>query len=135
MGIPFIPRAGMVLMCDFATGFIAPEMVKVRPVVVLSKRRWNRRTCIVIPCSSITAFGALRVTVPLPRRKYAFLRQDSWAKCDCPYTVSLRRLRALRDSRAYAMDSRRTMLEPADLLRIRKCVVKAIGLLDGDKPL
>jgi uncharacterized protein YifN (PemK superfamily) len=37
MAIPFVPYAGDVLMCDFA-GFVAPEMTKIRRVVILSPR-------------------------------------------------------------------------------------------------
>ncbi len=53
MPISFHPRAGRMFMCDFS-GFQPPEMVKVRPVVVISPKlpfrsvivtiRWNRTT-------------------------------------------------------------------------------------------
>jgi uncharacterized protein YifN (PemK superfamily) len=39
MAITFHPEPRMVLVCDFTTGFKEPEMVKVRPVIVLSPQR------------------------------------------------------------------------------------------------
>ena len=119
-------------MCDFSTGFRPPEMVKVRPVVVVSKRKWNRRTCIVVPCSAVASVCTLRVNAALPQRKYQFLARDSWAKCDCPYTISVKRLSVIRDDDGSAVNSRRTRLDDSDLRRIRKFVGKAIGLLDDD---
>jgi mRNA interferase MazF len=53
MPITFIPDAGDVLMCDFSTGFVPPEMVKTRRVIVLSPRNRARipGTYIVVPIS------------------------------------------------------------------------------------
>jgi len=57
MSIPFVPNAGTVLMCDFS-GFVPPEMTKVRHVVVISprSRRTNLQngTCLVVPFRAIT---------------------------------------------------------------------------------
>jgi uncharacterized protein YifN (PemK superfamily) len=39
MPIKFIPAQGMVLMCDFDSGFVPPEITKVRHVVVVSPRQ------------------------------------------------------------------------------------------------
>ena len=49
----FIPDAGDVLMCDFTTGFIPPEMTKKRKVIVLSTRPrgYYPDTYIVVPVS------------------------------------------------------------------------------------
>ena len=35
MTLPYFPRRGEVLICDFDSGFLPPEMVKKRPVVVV----------------------------------------------------------------------------------------------------
>src|SRR3569833_2212618 len=53
MAIPFKPTARSVVLCNFASGFHPPEMCKVRPVVVLSPKRDNRNTCIVVPLSTV----------------------------------------------------------------------------------
>lgn len=39
MALRFHPKPGTILMCDFDTGFQVPEMVKKRPVIVLSPKR------------------------------------------------------------------------------------------------
>ena len=41
MALAFQPRPGTVVMCDFS-GYVVPEMVKVRPVVVIARNRKNR---------------------------------------------------------------------------------------------
>ena len=46
MAIKFYPRQGTLLMCDFNTGFRVPEMVKVRPVVVVSRTRGQVATVV-----------------------------------------------------------------------------------------
>ncbi len=38
----FQPKPGSVVYCDYE-GFIEPEMVKKRPVIVISKHRHNKR--------------------------------------------------------------------------------------------
>ena len=49
MVLQFYPHPQMLLMCDFNTGFVAPEMVKKRMVVVLSST--NRQLVTVVPIS------------------------------------------------------------------------------------
>ena len=36
MAITFHPKPGQILMCDFTYGFREPEMIKNRPVIVLT---------------------------------------------------------------------------------------------------
>lgn len=53
MPLTFVPNKGTLLMCNFTTGFQPPEMVKIRPVIVISpRRRDNAQTCIVVPLST-----------------------------------------------------------------------------------
>jgi len=54
MALSFFPRAGQVLMCEF-NGFVAPEMVKVRPVIVVSPRLPYRSEIVAIVPISLTA--------------------------------------------------------------------------------
>ncbi len=51
MALTFQPRPGTVVMCDFA-GYVVPEMVKVRPVVVIARNRKNRHLVTVVPLST-----------------------------------------------------------------------------------
>jgi len=53
MSIPYHPEQGTILICDFK-GFIDPEMVKRRPVVVVSPRlRQRGKLCAVVPLGTI----------------------------------------------------------------------------------
>lgn len=94
MPLYYHPRQGDVLLCDFTRGFVAPEMVKVRKVIVISPTvTHNRKLCTVIPISSTAPeveqdWHYLLRTNPLPSDGYLQL----WAKCDMIYTVSFERL-------------------------------------------
>ena len=60
MAINFHPRLGQVLYCDFKTGFRPPEMVKARPVVVLSRN--HHELCTVVPLSGTEPKESRRTT-------------------------------------------------------------------------
>lgn len=92
----FHPGPGALLMCDF-DGFRLPEMVKTRPVVVISPRprRIGIRLCTIVPLST------RRPNPPKPFIHHAMDPRSipaglgpepSWAKCDMLYTVSWDRL-------------------------------------------
>ena len=51
MTLNYQPKIKSVVMCDFA-GLNPPEMVKVRPVVVLTKHRHNSQLVTIIPLST-----------------------------------------------------------------------------------
>jgi uncharacterized protein YifN (PemK superfamily) len=51
MALLYQPRPGEVVMCDFH-GYVVPEMVKRRPVVVLARNRQNRQLVTVVPLST-----------------------------------------------------------------------------------
>jgi uncharacterized protein YifN (PemK superfamily) len=92
MSLSFQPKPRSVVMCDFV-GFIAPEMVKVRPVVVLSRHKHNRNLVTVVPLSTteptkIEDHHHELSTNPLPDKPHT----SCWAKCDMVATVSLVRL-------------------------------------------
>lgn len=126
--ISFVPAAGMMLLCDFSTGFRPPEMIKVRVVIVVSERDKNRDTCIVVPISTNENRDSDRPVVPLTQAKYGFLRADSWAKCQIPNAVALRRLYLLRGPDGRGLDSHGTMIDAADLRAVRNGAEIAIGL-------
>ena len=114
-------------MCDFNTGFNAPEMTKVRPVVVVSPLRSKRmKLCTIVPLSTtepvpVEPFHHMMDPLSLPGR---FGQKRTWAKCDMLYTVSLARLnRATKRGGAATF----RVLE-ADLDAIRVCVRVGLGL-------
>ena len=112
-------------MCDFA-GFVVPEMVKVRPVVVLARNRKNRQLVTVVPLSTTapTQLEAHHHEIspnPLPGREDV----RCWAKCDMVATVSLSRLDRFRAAhRQYVVPS----LAAADFEAIRRAVATALDL-------
>lgn len=122
----------MVLMCDFTGGFKPPEMVKRRPVVVLSPRRHNAQTCVVVPLST---------TEPVPPEAFhhrldarslpaALRHSPAWAKCNMVAAVALDRLDRVRDGRDE--NGRRMFVawrvRPDDLAAIRQAVLIALGI-------
>ncbi len=133
MAIKFQPAPGTILNCDFR-GFIAPEMVKHRQVVVLWKHKTNAKLIYIVPLSTTPphddALAVQLERLPIPRPG-----QDPntpiWVKCDMVYTVSTDRL-SMPVSRA----TRRTAAAPINinistpqLLSIRQCIAKALRLV------
>jgi uncharacterized protein YifN (PemK superfamily) len=127
MAINFVPDAGDVLMCDF-TGFVAPEMTKIRRVVILSPR--SRRnfpgTYLVLPISK---------TPPSPPRphhcefkpgSYHFFDpiETVWAKADMVTCVAAHRLDRVKFRGRYS----RAQIGREDLLRVRKALLYALGM-------
>ncbi|UTG93174.1 type II toxin-antitoxin system PemK/MazF family toxin [Geobacter sulfurreducens] len=132
MPITFHPDNGSILMCDFSSGFNPPEIVKKRPVVVMSPRRNNSQLCTVVPLST-TAPNPIENhhhrldPASLPR---SLRHQETWAKCDMLMTVSLSRLDRIRDGRG-PNGTRKYItgkLTPADFKAIRIGVLYALGL-------
>lgn len=134
MALRYLPSPGAVLRCDFS-GFKPPEMVKPRPVVVISTRpeRTNKRTCIVVALSTSAPEPVERhhecIALPgehLPKD----LQRDCWVKGDMVYSVALDRLDLYRleketsGKRVYYQ----TRFDKLALYTIRKRVGHAIGL-------
>lgn len=119
------PRPGNVVMCDYR-GFVVPEMVKVRPVVVIARNRRNRRLVTVVPLSttepnSLEDHHHALANNPLPGREAI----SCWAKCDMLTTVSLGRLDRYKVGRGqYAVP----MLPGDEFAAILREVAKALDL-------
>ena len=125
MALLYQPRPGNVVICDFA-GFVVPEMIKVRPVVVIARNRKNRQLVTVVPLST-TAPTVLEdhhhelMANPVPGK----LGVRCWAKCDMVATVSLARLdRVKGPKRQFVVP----ILPAADFAAIRRGVAKALDL-------
>lgn len=125
----FQPRRGQVLMCDF-TFLKVPEMVKTRPVVVVSPRLdRDPRLVTVVPLStrpSELPYHPLLdpESLPLPLKA-----RPTWAKCDMLYTLSTARLDRVHDRRP-ARGPRwhgRSFVTERDMDRIFKGVLAALG--------
>ena len=118
-------KTGMVLSCDFS-GYILPEIVKTRPVVVISPNEIVRPDLFtVVPLSK---------TAPNPVRDYHYqLKSDpfqvstdiAWAKCDLSATVCYDRLDRWEVRRRQYIIGR---ISAEEVRSIRICVAKSIGL-------
>jgi len=128
MSLTFPPRPRSVLMCDFV-GYIVPEIVKVRPVIVLVKHRYNRQLVTVVPLSTTQPdrlgdhHHQLAVN-PLPDKPHT----SCWAKCDMVATVALARLDRYKVGVGRFVVPEVSM---ADFNAIRAGVASALGLMDN----
>jgi mRNA interferase MazF len=132
MALTFHPGPGVVLMCDFDTGFKPPEMVKCRPIVVISPRRRTSELCTVVPLST---------TAPNPVQPYHhrldprslpghLAESETWAKCDMVITISLTRLDRVKmgkDANGKRLFTAHAVI-PQDLEAIRRCVMAGLGI-------
>ena len=134
MPLPFHPRAGQVLVCDF-TGFKEPEMVKVRPVIVISPRLPYRSDIAAIVPISLTA---PRHNLPFCYRlsKNYHPNEDDglpcWAKADLVLNIGTYRLSGFKvGRRKYEFPQ----LTAEDLISVRYAVLAGLGLdrIEKDK--
>ncbi|MBA2116824.1 type II toxin-antitoxin system PemK/MazF family toxin [Bremerella alba] len=135
MPIKFHPGVGQVLYCDFdAGGFQPPEMVKSRPVIVLSRSN-KSDICTVVPLSG---------TVPNPVLPHHHkINPDSlpqrvadkgewWVKGDMIATVGFFRLDRVKEGRNHHGKRQYSTkkVSKADLLAVKMCVIHALCMND-----
>jgi mRNA interferase MazF len=134
MALAFHPKPGLVLICDYSTGFSGNEMTKRRPAVVLSPRLRHRADlCTVIPLSGtppnrvcdyhcLVEFDPL---LPSPWNSRTY-----WAKCDMLATVGFHRLDLIRGPKDF--EGKRKYIERSvdieTLRSLKKGALCAIGL-------
>ncbi len=124
-------QAGTVHYLDFdAFEPVEPEMVKSRPVVVVSPR--NRREdelVIVVPISSSPPNSFKKFTV---RLRHKDLDDDSWAKCDMPTTVSVHRLRPMRQPRYPGQNAPipNVQISGSQLRQVREALIRSVGAME-----
>lgn len=135
MPLAYYPPPGEIVLCNYGTGFIAPEMVKLRPVVVVSPRLRRRADLVaVVPLSTTPpkpmeqhhCSVTLAVALPSP-----FDAPEMWAKCDMVATVALSRLDRFRDGREAGEGKRRFRTGRVDddqLREIRSAILHGLGL-------
>jgi len=128
MPLTFHPGAGAIVICDFSTGFRAPEIVKVRPVVVISPRRRRGQLATVIPLSSTEPIPAEPWHFVMPPGAYPPARGPMWAKADLLVTVALDRLdrvmvRDANGRRSYQV----YQLSDVDIVGLHRAVLAGLG--------
>jgi mRNA interferase MazF len=134
MALRYHPDIGTVVICDFC-GFVAPEMVKRRPVVIISPNFKKRiGLCTIVPLSltepnpimSYHCKLTLDKRLPPPYDSSA----TSWVKGDLLATVSFTRLflpyagKDIRGNRKYVLN----VVKDSDLKNIRACILNAVAL-------
>ncbi|WP_415479272.1 type II toxin-antitoxin system PemK/MazF family toxin [Acetobacter syzygii] len=142
MSIEKPPSLGQILLCDFREGFKEPEMVKRRPVVVVSPQiSWRPGLCTVV---------ALSTTPPDPKRPYHCLlildppppepwsQREVWVKADLIMTVGFHRLDLIRGGRNPQNGKRNyytKTLSAEQLVTVRRCILSGLGLFPLTKHL
>jgi mRNA interferase MazF len=135
MAIQFAVAAGTLLLCNYNTGFRPPEMVKLRPAIVISPRLPHRDgLCTVVPLSTTPPDRELeyvcKVTPPMPLPE-PWDSPAMWVKADMLATVCFDPLDLFRTGRDHQGKRRylHPRLPPDDLERVRRCVLRALGVV------
>ena len=134
MAINEHPEIGSLVMCDFDEGFREPEMVKKRPVIVLSPKISRRpRLCTIVALSTTDPYPVMSyhakidVNPPLP----AGLKSNGlWIKGDMVNAVGFHRLDLIwtgkdhTGKRQYYLNT----LSYDQIKLVKTCVLNALGL-------
>jgi uncharacterized protein YifN (PemK superfamily) len=127
MPLLYQPKEGSVLICDFR-GYEVPEMIKVRPVVVIRKHKTNSLLVTVVPLSTTAPDRVLDHHLELQSHLQG-ASPVCWAKCDMVATVSLSRLDRIKSrdrqgKRVYVI----SQLETDEFYAIKVAVRNALGV-------
>jgi uncharacterized protein YifN (PemK superfamily) len=135
MALKFPPKPGMIVICDYTTGFREPEMVKERLAIVISSRLPHRdRLCTVVPLSTTPARAGIRYQcrIELPfDAPSPYEGRIKWAKADMLATVSFDRIGLPYTGRDRATGKRKYLqivVSIDELTRVRRDVLFSIGL-------
>lgn len=131
MALLYYPKQGTLLICGFDEVALGAEMIKRRPVVVVSRREThNRRLCTVVPLSTTAPPVVHPWHHAMPHLRVPGLAPNGtiWAKCDMICTVSFERLdkphTKSRGGRVYVTQ----IMDPADMTAITNGVRSYLGL-------
>ena len=126
MPLTFHPHPGHILVCDFR-GFIAPEIVKKRPIMVISSRLpYRAGLATVVPISLTPPKFDVEYVVKLSKNYHPSEDDDldCWAKCDLLANVTLERLDRFKTGRRQYLAPKASV---EDLQSVRQGVRKALG--------
>lgn len=133
MTLTFHPKRGTILECDFR-GFVQPEMLKRRTVVVLSPQISGRPgLCTIVPLSltepKIIKPYHLEIFFT-PSLPYPYESDSKWLKGDMVYAVSFSRLNLLcigtdaSGKRTYDI----RVLDDVVMRKVEDCVLNGLGI-------
>lgn len=134
MSLQYHPKTGTIVICDYNTGFVVPEMGKRRLALIVSPQFKKRNNlCTVVPFST---------TPPNPIMPYHYLLNlnptlpppynspKQWVKADMLATVSFSRLNLPHSGKG--ADGKRQYIKKIitghDFESIQRCILNAIGL-------
>ena len=131
MSLPYLPHQGEILICDFDDSAIGAEMIKRRPVVVVSRHEAHRsKLCTVIALSTTPPNPVESWHHSMPHLRVSGWSAENgvWAKCNMISTISLERLNKPyirhRSGRKYIAHS----LDEADLAAVLKCIKSCVKM-------
>lgn len=121
----------MILMCNFDMATVPPEMRKIRRVVVVSPKSYNKRPtmsspgkCIVVPFSATEPRNSLASHVGIQVGFYRSLSKPVWAICEMVAHVSHARL----DRVAWGKHFLSEQIKPDHMEQIEDALRHAMGL-------
>jgi uncharacterized protein YifN (PemK superfamily) len=125
--LKFQPKVGSVVYCDYV-GFIEPEMIKKRPVIVISKHKHHPKLLSVVPISTVMPEKIFDYHVEMDEQFCTlYLSGDKcWVKCDMFNVVSLERLNLVRDKKSGLRHAPNVGLE--FVTKIKEAIGKVHGL-------
>lgn len=130
------PNVGAIVLCEFPEELAVPEMIKTRPVVVISPRIPGRSQLVsIVPLSTKepTPFLNHHCEIPIRLMPKALQAETThvWAKCDMLYTFSINRLDRFKAGRHRPSGKRLYevgQLELAQIVQIRRCIAAGLGI-------
>lgn len=130
--ITFYPKKGQILRCDF-TGFKVPEMVKIRPIIIMVPQLQGRKELVtVVPISSKDPHEKLKWHYELDNKYMPPFKKPykkSWVKADMIYTVGFFRLSLYtigKDSKGKRIYFKKVL--PKNIFNnIKKAMLKTLG--------
>lgn len=136
MALKYHPKPGTILMCDFSKGFAEPEMVKKRPVIVISpKMKRCAGLCTVVAISTVRPDPIEHWHYQLPKpsmpRARLFQQKDSWIKGDMIYRVGFHRLDLIQLDRERFAEKRAYFtqrLGREQMAEVYACVLHSLNL-------
>lgn len=136
MALQFHPNPGTILMCDFSHGFTEPEMVKKRPVLVISpKMKKCSGLCTVVAISTVKPEPIENWHYQLPKtsmpRARLFQQKNSWVKGDMIYRVGFHRLDLIKLDRESGSNLReyfKQSLGREQMAAVYACVLHSLNL-------
>lgn len=133
MALNFHPTPGTIVICDFI-GLKAPEMLKKRPVVILSPKFKGRNgLASIVPLSTTapTAVAAYHYQLTVaPTLPPPYDSPQMWVKGDMVYTLSTDRMSLpfLGKDGSGKRQYIQRQVDAADFAEIQRCVLNGLGM-------